>query len=565
MSNLFKVLIFLSLGLVYFLGLFIVIMDVDSAQYANISLQMAKSDEFLQVKARGIDYLDKPPLLFWINALFFKLLGVSNWSFKIGSFLFSILGVYSTYKLGSILYSKKVGFWAGLILASSQAFILINNDVRTDTMLASAVVFSIWMIMAWLKKNSFIYLIGASVGIALAMLAKGPIGLMVPVLALSSYFIGKGEFRNFLKWEYLLVLAMVFILISPMLYGLYEQFDKHPEKEVSMITPKGMKIQTGVSGLKFYFWTQSFGRITGENVWKNDSGIFFFIHNFFWSFLPWSLLFVGALFGRLKSIFQSYYKGTPLPEFLTPLGFLLPFIILSFSSYKLPHYVFIIYPLAAILLADWLVRLKEINWVKRYKALMIAQSFVLVLSIFVSGLVYFIFFPSSPYYLVGISILFFTIATYCLWKYKENAIGIVLASVFVSVGTNVSLNGRFYPELMKYQAGSSLAQEIHNLDIDPSEIHSIGAFSFSLEYYLGGLVETSSIGLLDQKLALDSNAELYVVSSHASYLALKKRFKVEELASVESHPVTRLNMSFLNPETRPQSLDDYHLLKISSL
>src|SRR6187549_2480350 len=60
--------LFLGLILVgYFLNLFIDVMEIDAAQYAAIAREMADTGNYLQVYHRGQDYLDKPPLLFWIS------------------------------------------------------------------------------------------------------------------------------------------------------------------------------------------------------------------------------------------------------------------------------------------------------------------------------------------------------------------------------------------------------------------------------------------------------------------------------------------------------------------
>ena len=87
--------LFVSCIAVYGVGLFLDVMEVDAAQYASISGEMANTGEYLQVKSRGQDYLDKPPLLFWISSIWIKWFGPHNWAFKLSSFLFSILGIVS--------------------------------------------------------------------------------------------------------------------------------------------------------------------------------------------------------------------------------------------------------------------------------------------------------------------------------------------------------------------------------------------------------------------------------------------------------------------------------------
>mgnify|MGYP000058571725 CR=1 FL=1 len=56
--------------------------------------------------------------------------------------LFTILGAYSTFKLGKLLYSYTIGKLAALLFYSCFSIIMINQDVRTDTILIGITVFS---------------------------------------------------------------------------------------------------------------------------------------------------------------------------------------------------------------------------------------------------------------------------------------------------------------------------------------------------------------------------------------------------------------------------------------
>ena len=95
--------------LVHLLGMSLIdIMEVDAAQYASISQEMLQTGEYLQVHHRYADYLDKPPLLFWVTSLSYKLFGISNFTFRLPSFLFLLIGLYATYHLGRHLYNERV-------------------------------------------------------------------------------------------------------------------------------------------------------------------------------------------------------------------------------------------------------------------------------------------------------------------------------------------------------------------------------------------------------------------------------------------------------------------------
>jgi 4-amino-4-deoxy-L-arabinose transferase-like glycosyltransferase len=91
-----------------FNNLFLDIMKVDAAQYASISLEMLRNHSYLEVKDLQNDYLDKPPLLFWISSLSLGLFGICNFAYKLGAFLMLLLSLYSVFKFSALFYDKKV-------------------------------------------------------------------------------------------------------------------------------------------------------------------------------------------------------------------------------------------------------------------------------------------------------------------------------------------------------------------------------------------------------------------------------------------------------------------------
>ena len=79
------------------------------------------------------------------------------------------------------------------------------------------------------------------------------------------------------------------------------------------------------------------------------------MHTFLWSFLPWSILFIPALYETIKTCWLAV--GSKLKErqaFIFLLGSFFPtFIMFSVSSFQIDHYINIIVPFAAILVAKW--------------------------------------------------------------------------------------------------------------------------------------------------------------------------------------------------------------------
>lgn len=543
---------YVTISLVYIRGLFLDIMDVDSAQYASISREMYESGQYLQILHQGRDYLDKPPFLFWTSALGYRIFGVNEFGFRFFSFLFSVLGVYSTYRLGRLLYNSWVGKVAALILATCQAWFLFNHDVRTDTILTGASVFAVWQLLYYLRCKKSGSFIGGFTGVAIAMMSKGPIGLVIPAIAVGTYLVSLGKWRKLFHWRWLAGLAWTLLLLLPMLYGLYMQYDAQPDKEVELITSSGPQTYTGLSGIKFFFWTQSFGRITGDSDWNDQSSPFYFVHNFLWSFAPWSLLAILALYSRLKNNLatDNRYK-----EWVSPVTFLVAFLAFSASRFKLPHYLFIAFPYAAVFTAYFVVmRLPKLSgWVKT-AAVVQQYAFALIAAV-VAVVLMAVVFPEKEYTSVIIWLTGVVAIIISLLKLPYTR-AILAAGAFTGVMLNGVLNFRFYPELTEYQPGYYLAQKIRQSHINPEDVCISSVRSIhALEFYSG------HIYCKDTDIRPDKSA--YWICSNEQKKSLENQgiqFKI--LYERPAFHITLLNAAFLNPSTRDSQLEWVYLIEI---
>jgi len=527
-------LLFGIITIVYLAGLTVDVMNVDAAQYAAMSREMYESGSYFQVQLHGEKYLDKPPLLFWLSALSFKIFGVSDWSYKLPSFLFTLLSLLAVYRLGSLLYDKRVGALAALILYTCQAYFLFNHDVRTDTLLAACVITSIWLIYEFYKKGKWYYCTGAAVFIALGMMAKGPIALMIPILALGSHFALKRKWMFFLRKEWLYGLGIVFILLLPMCWGLYAQH--------------------GWEGIKFFFWTQSFGRITGENVWRNDTGPFYFTHTFVWAFMPWTFIALYAL----SDYFITFVRRKTLPEYITLAGFLLPFVALSLSKYKLPHYIFVLFPLLAILTAEVIISQitsqRKISRFFRYlQLLFIGVAFL------ISGLLFFIVFPYQNIWFVNTVIAVLLLSAY--FYYLRIIDGIVIPSVLAAFALNFTLNIHFYPQLLKYQGGKQAAVLLKEENVNNDKVYFFERNSYAFEFYLQDCPKPVYRENILKKMKDGENFWVYSEADLPSALN-EIGVKPEKFYSFENYKVQFLKIEFLNPKTRDEVLSKVYLVKI---
>lgn len=132
------------LFLVYVCGLFIPVMENDSAQHATMAMRMYVENDFWNIYKGHQDYLDKPHVHFWLAAFSFKLFGIHHWAYRIPALLFTLMGAVCTNKLAVHFYGKKINHIAALIFLSAQAVILANHDVRTDAVLTGATILAVY-------------------------------------------------------------------------------------------------------------------------------------------------------------------------------------------------------------------------------------------------------------------------------------------------------------------------------------------------------------------------------------------------------------------------------------
>lgn len=507
-------------------------MEVDAAQYAQMSWQMLHSKNVLKLYSSNFDYLDKPPLLFWLNSLSFSVLGISNFSYKLPSLLFALTAIYSTYRFAKIYYSEQTARTAALMLATSQALFLITNDVRTDTILMGAVIFSIWQMTEFFETSRTKNLLYGSIGIALALLAKGPIGLIATAAALLPHLLWKKKLRQLLDARIFVSVLIIALLLTPMCIGLYQQF--------------------GTDGLKFYFWTQSFGRITGENKWNNHPDTFFLVHSTAWAFLPWSIFFFT---GWIKSL-VSFVRGKIPHEIISLSGFSLILLALSLSKYQLPHYIFVVFPLAAVIAANYFEEVIKSIGLKKF---LLSIQGILIFGLFaVSVFLQYAFKGMELFSLLILTAM--PVATGLLFYKTRNWL---YTSSFAIIYFNIILSGFYNPEILKYQPESDFGKYIHEYANDkPDFISYKYGIAFSTVFYAQHL-QTADIWDIDKlNDLLKEKRKLFVITGDEGLANLKaNNIPFRLIQSRNTFPVSKLNWKFLNPVTRQQACQKTYLLQ----
>jgi 4-amino-4-deoxy-L-arabinose transferase-like glycosyltransferase len=202
----------------------------DEPRYAEVSREMVKGGDWILMHRNGELYTDKPPLFFWAVAISsFLWQGFSPFAVRFPSALFGTLTVLLTFFIGKRLYSSRTGFLSGLILATSVQFAYLSTRGNIDATLTFFTTVSILCFLQWYQRRQEGEAFPASMkglsfygyygGMALATLAKGPVGFILPFAVTLLFLIVQKEWKGIKKMRLfsgiLLLMAIVLAWYLP--------------------------------------------------------------------------------------------------------------------------------------------------------------------------------------------------------------------------------------------------------------------------------------------------------------------------------------------------------------
>ena len=509
----------------------------DSGLYAAISRQMVESGDWLNLQINDEPYDQKPHLLFWLAALGIELFGNLNFAFKLFPFLFALSSLWFVYQLGRLLFSHEAGLTAALIVGTSQMFFLYLLDIHTDTILQAGVTLALWQLIAYLEKRKAAHFIWGFVGIGLAMLAKGPVGAVLPFFTVLIYLIVIKDFRQLFHPKWILGILIVLVVISPTLYHLFECF--------------------GWEGIRFYFITNNLGRVTGEYA-GSSTDPFFYMYNMLWAFLPWTLIVLAALWFEIKSWFTSAKIHPARAAILGSVLILL--FVYSISKGKAPHYFLIMVAPLAVVTAGHLAGFKNMA-LKRGRSFLCLQGVVLSVIFLVFIAVVFFFSEKLTWLPVFLLSLLFALSWFFTQKEQNSWKRLLFFSVIVTGVFNIFMNAEFIPGLFRHQGARQALQVFEENRQPEDKLYNFALEEYELFFMADETVEDIKVPQRLYKL-LESD-ETWVYTNQIKYNDLKRSMerKIDTVYVISQRGMNQLTRQFLNPATREKSLTPNYLIK----
>ena len=160
---------------------------------------------------------DKPALFYWLAMVSYQLLGTTEFAARFPSALLAVGTSLATYHLGRRLFRPEVGLWAGLAMATNLMFAMVGRAATPDSTLIFCTTMALLAFVVggtWARGErragqgaeerersrfreivprawwSFVLMCAA---MGLAVLAKGPVGVVLPVAAIGGFVLFEGS------------------------------------------------------------------------------------------------------------------------------------------------------------------------------------------------------------------------------------------------------------------------------------------------------------------------------------------------------------------------------------
>jgi hypothetical protein len=230
-------------------------------------------------------------------------------------------------------------------------------------------------------------------------------------------------------------------------------------------------------------------------------------------------------------------------------------VMITFSGFKLPHYINIIFPSAAVLTSGYL--LEVVNKQSATRRLFITQLVVCCLCLFTALVLNLWAFPLKNWLLITIMILLLVSGVFILRSLKSTFNKMIGLSVLSSAFIFFLLNSNFYPRLLTYQAGNELAIATKS-KVDPKNVY-IWPFIYnpSFQFYSKELKKDF------KDTVLQENHPVWILIDRNSLPRLKeKHLSVLEQYTHHDYNIGTMSLKFVDPNTRRQTLDSLFLIRV---
>lgn len=306
----------------------------DEPDIAEVARAMFVSGDWVSPRRMGVIWVDYPPMIYWIGTVSSHIFGeMSAFSLRFPNAIAALVTILLTAGVASSWFGRVAGLWAGVCLLTFLSFVYEGNSYRPDVMFTLTIAVGMFSYATGAMANgNALHRMLAFFFFGLAMLSKGPLGLLLPGLVLVVW-LGLQH-----RWWRIIELAPLSI-VAVLVYGAW--FFTNAQA-------MGMEDMFGE------FYAQNFERfLTSENRGHGQPW-YYYLRNFWVDFSPWSWLFPPAIWWLYRT---DKWRDPKIQ--LALLWFTIFIAFLSLAATKRQLYLLPAFPAVAMLLGVWLAEVSQ--------------------------------------------------------------------------------------------------------------------------------------------------------------------------------------------------------------
>jgi 4-amino-4-deoxy-L-arabinose transferase-like glycosyltransferase len=342
-------LLFIAITAFYFWGLgSFPLVGPDEPRYAEVAREMLARRDFITPTLGGLPWFEKPPLLYWMMMLSYRVFGVSEYAARLGPAICGLATAVFVYWIGKAISEPdrdvqdrpNIGPWSALAWLSSLGAIGLSRGATFDIVLTMTITGALACFLVseiktrlsdgGLRSMNWLHL-GFYLFTGLSLLAKGLIGFVIIFGVVGAYFILRREWprKSFLLsfiWGVPAALFLAGVWYGPMI------------------------ARHGSTFIDQFIVQHHFARFV-SNKFHHPAPFYFYFPVLIGLALPWTIA-LGA--GLLSSRRWNWRGESSLDRarVFTLAWLLLPLVFFSFSGSKLAAYILPVLPAVAILVGE---------------------------------------------------------------------------------------------------------------------------------------------------------------------------------------------------------------------
>ncbi len=325
------------------------LIDPDEPFYALTSREMVQSGDWITPRVFGEPQFEKPILFYWETCLAQIIFGDNEFAARVPGALAASLVVFLTWGIGRKLFNPLAGFLGALVVGTGGLFVVMSRLMLTDlshTLFISAGIYCLWRAFHD-EPRRLRWLFALTVCSALAMLTKGPQGLLFIAMASVTYGWLSGLKSPWNGRNLLLCVPLWLFLVVPWYLTMFILHKSGPTSPA-----------TGWA----YYWDSFFIHENWDRFFhaehKGNDHWYYYLEMLIGGSIPWIPLIVASLWETAANFRQRFRSQ---PGLTMVICWLIPsYLFMTVAASKLPSYIFFLTVpvalLAGVTLERWITQ-----------------------------------------------------------------------------------------------------------------------------------------------------------------------------------------------------------------